>query len=1474
MNPFLLEIRVLGGLQIRFGSWELEKELSRKASALLAYLACSPGFHSREILATMFWEEKDQVKAHNNLRTTLHSIRQYIGDVLIANRQDVSLDQQAASIWVDSVTLLQQVNAARQGWNRDKFPNQEHTQALQNALVLYQGPFFNGVSIRGGQAYDDWLSSQQAQLEIAFYTGVEILSELQVASGQYEQAIETTAHWLRFARSEEKANQQMVRLLALTGNRSRALAHYESYKSYLAEKLGLSPDPVTEKLYEDIRAGQFGAETSREDLTAISPYKGLLPFTEQDALDFFGRADFVANLVENVNRKPIVTVLGPSGCGKSSVVLAGLVPRLRTMPPKGPSGETRRWNFVIFRPGAHPVQSLLRSLIQLLSPEISETRLLFETRQMTENLRQNQVSISMLLAEIGKKIRERSSGRLRPVFEVSNHLLLVVNQFEELYTLCRDPQEVQAFLDLLIQLVRGSAQPGVNLSMVITLRADFMGQALAYRPWSDVLQNSLLVLGNMSTAELQQAIEIPAARHGFRFQPGLVNRIVSDVGDTPGALPLVQFAMTLLWENRTGDLLTHSAYDAIGGVQGALARYADEVYDHLSPGEKSRFPRIVNQMVSVGEGTEDNRRKAPRHELGEDNWAVVQKLADARLVVTGLENGEVEVAELAHEALIRSWEKVQTLLSTDRSFRIWREELRYAVRYWRQHDYDPNELYRGARLGTALEWMAARPGQLNALQENFLIQSKNKWEKEEGERMQAAEQALQNAREVAETQKNLAQTQVKYKRAWRLSTILSAFFVILLAFLWQNASQNNRLAEASRLALEAEIAFRTFGDPELIALLALEAKNTYPKDDLAGTPIEAALDSATLFIYPSEVYSFSMGLISLDVSPVDAQFAVGTVAGDVWLLDTNSQERFRLDMQNPEGALWYLQFSADGQHLLAAGTQFLRIWNIQAARPVLSLDLVEDSFSNVQFSPEGYLFYCQQPGCVLHDWLNDQPVLGFQSPEFIQAFSKFWVQWLDFGTLAIGDEAGNFIIWDTKTGSVLHQDNYHTASIVGAALSPDKKFLVSFGADYRVVVRDAHTYELVHTLEDHTNQVSRAMFSPDSAVLAVASLDQTISLWDTGTWLMVQKMFNHRDAVNDLVFLPGQPGKLASVSQDARLMLWDLARKGVNQYLGHEGAVNFVTISPDGSRLLSASSDRTARVWDVATARTLTVFSVHENVVYQAAFTGGGQYAVTSSWDEKNPVILWNVETGAVVRTYEGGSALGLAVSSDETLLAAGGWEGDIWIWELQTGRLLHHVKGHAEPVIGLQFLPGTDTLLSISTGSSVKFWNARTGSDFQTLSNPDHSFSQLAVSPNGKRIAVGSYDREIFLWDLDSLKLEAVLTKHDGYIASLSFSQDGTQLLSTSSDKTAVLWSIPDGEIIRIIKAAGSALSAGALHPTQNIIFTAGENQVIQSWPIDLDQTQSFLCQQVWRDFEPSERDYYQIKANAQPCVGLRPVP
>ncbi len=486
-------------------------------------------------------------------------------------------------------------------------------------------------------------------------------------------------------------------------------------------------DPeMIEALVRAIRS-EKAESTEVEKELALRPYRALEIFREEHAAFFCGRDAFSARLLDKVLNHRLVAVVGPSGSGKSSVVQAGLLPLLRR-------NASPAWDAAIFTPGDKPNHRLASALIPFLEPDSSEVDRLIAAEKLGNGLAEAELRLEAVI----QRLLEKSKG--------TDRLLLVVDQFEELFTTVPEKQR-QPFIQALLQ-----AMEQAPITLVLTLRADFFGNALNLsRELSDALERGQVNLGPMRREELEQAIELPAKRVGLRFEEGLVKRILDKVIDEPGSLPLLEFALTELWERRKDGQLTHAAYDNIGGVTGALTRRADDEFAKLTSVQQKATRQLFGKLVRVArpeQGAEDTRQRAALTDLGEDALGVAKELIKARLLVTGGETANpgddsagaetvadspaIEIAdwgkrntvEVAHEALIREWQQLRDWLNEDREFLLWQQRLKTTVDDW-ERTKDKSFLLRGGQLEEAKRWKASYADKLSDSQKSFIQASQN-----------------------------------------------------------------------------------------------------------------------------------------------------------------------------------------------------------------------------------------------------------------------------------------------------------------------------------------------------------------------------------------------------------------------------------------------------------------------------------------------------------------------------------------------------------------------------------------------------------------------------------------------------------------------------------------------------------------------------------------------------------------------------
>ena len=467
-------------------------------------------------------------------------------------------------------------------------------------------------------------------------------------------------------------------------------------------------------------AGIRGITPGRDDhglpevLTAVCPYRGLEAFDEAHARFFFGREAVTQHLIEALRATRFIAVLGPSGSGKSSVVRAGLLPSLSA----GVLPFSNCWSHRIFKPGTHPLQELAVSL----GGNEKEDKTLEHALHLLDSLETDERALHMYV---------RLSLASQPN---EARCCIVVDQFEELFTLCPNEAERVQFIDILRY---AASIAGGQTVLVITMRADFLARATEYTALAEMLSGHQFLISPMDKKDLRRAIEEPAREVGLRFEEGLVDTILNDMGREPGALPLMEHALYQLWEKRREDnLMTLHSYGEIGRVQGALARRAEEIFAAFSPEQQKITRRILLRLMRPGEGTEDTRRRATMSELqtqSEEVQAVeqvVRTLADARLLVT---SGDEQV-DVAHEALIRGWLRLRQWIDNDRSALRTHHRITEAAQEWRRLNQDEGVLFRGMLLEQAEKWREGYEETLNQLERDFLNTSVALQEREKRER--------------------------------------------------------------------------------------------------------------------------------------------------------------------------------------------------------------------------------------------------------------------------------------------------------------------------------------------------------------------------------------------------------------------------------------------------------------------------------------------------------------------------------------------------------------------------------------------------------------------------------------------------------------------------------------------------------------------------------------------------------------------
>ena len=461
------------------------------------------------------------------------------------------------------------------------------------------------------------------------------------------------------------------------------------------------------------------------------PYLGLQYFDENDAGRFFGREQLTARIANRLHDTRFLAIIGASGSGKSSVVRAGVIPALRRGEPLAdgslPPTTGNRWDYRIFTPTSHPLEALAAAL-----------------QRDAETV----ASIAALQQELAQEPRALGLAARRLIVQGGGqNLLLVIDQFEEAFSLSHNPDENRAFFDNLLEAT--DAHDPQPVTVVLVLRADFYAQLAQHDRLRERVSQNQEFIGAMSRDELFEAIVKPAALGNWKIQEGMVELMLDDVGDEPGALPLLSHALLETWKRRRGRTLTLSGYTESGGVRGAIAKTAESVFQQrLTPEQRPIARMIFIRLAELGDDSLDTRRRAAFSELitrATDEPtinAVLKILTDARLVVTEVvPPTETKVVEVAHEALIREWPTLRQWLDQDRQGLILHRQLTDDVNEWIRLDRDSGALYRGARLKQTLDWAVDNESGLSLQEQEFLDLSRKNAEEEAARSLRLARAA-------------------------------------------------------------------------------------------------------------------------------------------------------------------------------------------------------------------------------------------------------------------------------------------------------------------------------------------------------------------------------------------------------------------------------------------------------------------------------------------------------------------------------------------------------------------------------------------------------------------------------------------------------------------------------------------------------------------------------------------------------------
>ena len=1442
-----LVLNVLGSFEFKQNG-QLISFPTEKSRLLLAYLALHTGTTlTRAHVAEILWPDRPNAAARHSLRTELNRLKQLIVDteddnpLLRATRTHIEFVLSApdappgsSRVTVDAHLFLQHVDIARNHQHESVASCKACRDRLQQAVGYYRGDFLADVVDSDSEELTRWRQETRRRFENDMLWAFDALVEGSVKTNQPQLAIELAQRQIELAPWHERAHRNLMHALTLAGRRTAALRQFETLTRILDNELAAEPSAETVTLFRQISADTLPVSTPQFE----NPYQGLQAFGSTAAPRFFGRENVTSRLYEAVQTQRFLALIGPSGSGKSSVVQAGLIPQLN-----------EGWEVVTFRPGADPFRNMEEATAFLKSD-------VAPTWQWTDFLSTGEDEREHVLRQVEMTCRQRNLNT-----ETPHRCLFVVDQFEEIFTQCENPDVRLRFFELLLALTQQQSH-SLSISVLIALRADFMAQALAAGPLTNAFQDATIILGAMNRNELRRAIERPALRQGVTFEPGLVDRLLDDVGSEPGNLPLLQFALTLLWQEQQDGWLTHQAYDDLERVVGALTHYAGGIYARLEPEAQHQAQRIFLQLIQPGQGTADTRRTATRVEIGEADWRLVQHLADRRLVVTNRNANGDETVEIVHEALINEWDLLQRWMETDREFRLWQQRIRLSLSQWQRSAEDPGTLLRGGPLAEAERWMQARGDELSRPLCAFIQASTEHRQRslatQEEQRRREFEQM--QALALAESQRAEAEAHSSQRLRILAAGIAVAFFLAMLAAIFAFQSQQtiaverNRAEENARIALARQLSAQAMRNADSSIDLALLLGRMATDIGLPATDTAELFTELTLPPMLTTVLKEPTApVLDMVFNPANNTLFVRDDRGSLYAWDLNQPDARPVALIFEDETIREVMFTVQGDRMAVNRTESVELWDLTTRSPVALLNDHDGEIVSLGYSYDGrYLATSDRETMLIRDATSGEVV---KSPV---PFDGSPIVTLDGTTFVLAqnfedDDNPNLqhiVFWNIETDERRYDPSHgHTSDVHSFRFSPDGRKLVTASFDGTVVLWDVESgMQIGDPLRGHDGRVLIANFSKDGNTLVSGGVDGILLVWDIHkSPKLMLRLNGHGNWVRSVTFTH-DGAQMATGDSDGTILLWQADARQVLP--GHQGRARTVDISPDGKTVISAGFDTHLGVWDAESGDLLHLRETgRDNAVSNAIFSPDGNTAV--SIDGGGTVIFWDTQTW-MTRTMTVGAhqsfTIAAAFSPDGATLATGDFAGVIRLWDVASGEPLGDpLQAHNWWVLSLAFSPDSKILASGGSGAAIKLWDTSTQTQIgDELTGHTYWVTDLLFTPDGAQLVSASGDHTIRVWDVASGQPQGEpILGHHAQVWTIQFFPPGTDemLISADTEGKILRWDwqtrLPLAPALRTnVKTESMTLS-----PDGSFVYLGSFDPTIHRWDLPWQPWEEQVC-------------------------------
>jgi WD40 repeat protein len=1194
-----------------------------------------------------------------------------------------------------------------------------------------------------------------------------------------------------------------------------------------------------------------------------SPFPGLAPFEAEHAAVFFGRDRGIdearRRLAGAAERgSPFLLIVGASGSGKSSLARAGLIPRLTT---PGLVASVDLWRVARMKPGEGQAGPLMALATALLAGEgLSELAHgdYPTAASLADNLRRGgnasvQPIISALARVAEDAQRERHSNQApKPA------LVLLVDQFEELFAQGVNDAEREAFAESLRQLIATG-----RVWVVATLRADLY-ELLLKQPVLKALKetSASLDLGPPGPAELAEIVRAPAAAAGLVFETHtekgeLGERLLADA-KTADSLPLLQFTLRQLYERREEiegkARLTHAAYDQLGGLAGAIAAEAERAVSSLPPQAVAALPRLLRQLAEPARGGKAlTLREVSRADVaGETSEAtLVDALLMARILIARTDADGRPTVRLAHDAVLASWPRASEAAQASRDFYRVRGDVEDALRRWQEHARPKDRLIQpGVPLAEAEKLVTDFGAELPAELTDYVTASRRR-----------ARRRQQFERAAAVFFFGLA-TAATGAGVWAYWERDRAFLALRQrdlshqALLETNDKMRAKVDELqvmqSRLLADRANQSTADGDAATAMLLALEAlpDRNSDKERPFVPEAEAALFKAYQVLRESVVLKEHSGpLWSASFAPDGRRLVTVSEDGTGRVWDTQTGAVLAV-LRGHQGPVRFAAFSPDSQYVVTTSVdKTARVWNVEMGGSVAVLEGHSKNVLKAAFSPDGKHVATASVDNMARVWesLSGKEICKLEGHTAPVRDAIFTTDGENI--LTISDDA-TARLWDAATGRSIRVFKGHTGPIRSATVSPDtlptSHLLVTASADKTVGVWVLDKSEPFSTFSGHDANVWSVTFSASGQHIVTASDDGTARVWDIKTEA-IRILAGHTEPVTSAVF-SGDRRNIVTGSKDSTARIWDAQTGKLKAVLsGHRGHVRTAVFSPDGARVLTASADGTARLWNVEPQAdaSIVVLTESDEGIRTAAFSRDRRLVVTGA--NNGAAIIWDAETGmrlTVLRRHKA-HVSSVMFDRDGKRVVTGSHDGTARISDAQTGKELAVLRENDAPVRTAVFSP--DGLLVATASDTARLWNAQTGDLLMRLVGHQGEINGAAFTADGKRVVTLGADRTFRVWDAQTGKevvAPSTLSGEDHQVGThrAAIRPDLEEAVTVGGDNTLRLWNLKTGQLLAALEGHQGSGFGVAYSPNGKRIATASADNTVRIWDADTRNTVAVL--------------------------------